>query len=182
MCIFFLIVFVIGSIFHLFFLEPTRVIGDSMQNLFSDQEIIFIDKLSLLFTKPHRGQVVSLFYDNEKMLYVKRIIGLPGETIELIDGHVYIIFADGRKQKLDEKYLPEGEITRSASGELDAVFPEIEPHHYFVMGDNRDHSIDSRNYGMVNRRRIIGVVRQLPFRSLLLFNLDRCPYGNEFAK
>jgi signal peptidase I len=151
-----------GGIAHFFVLEPTRVKGQSMESTFLDTQSVMIEKVSLLFIPPRRGQVVSAFDEVSDVLLVKRIIGLPGEQVILKSDGIYIIDKEGRESKLNEPYLDQGTVTRPQAGR-EAIYPIIEKNEYFVMGDNRGLSADSRTFGTIHRSKIVGVIRQIPF-------------------
>jgi signal peptidase I len=127
--------------------QPVRVEGTSMQPGLRDQDRLFIDKFFFRFEKISRDDVVVFHYprDPEKS-YIKRVIALPGDTVRILQGRVFI---NGRQ--IDEPYVPRRfEDTRSM-GEL--IVP---PDEYFVMGDHRSISSDSRDFGPVDRDLIYG--------------------------
>ncbi|HKS68496.1 MAG TPA: signal peptidase I [Candidatus Acidoferrales bacterium] len=131
----------------IFLYQPVKVEGTSMAPLLSDQERIFINKFVYHFEPIERGDVVVFWYplDRSKS-FIKRVIGLPGDTIEVRAGHLYV-----NGKELAEPYVP-------ASYLDDSNYParKIPPHEYFVMGDHRDSSNDSRVFGPVPRRFIYG--------------------------
>lgn len=127
--------------------QPVRVEGTSMQPELRDQDRLFIDKFFFHFETIERGDVVVFHYprDPEKS-YIKRVIGLPGDTIFIDHGQVWV-----NDKPLDESYVPPRyRDTRS--------MPEIlvPPDEYFVMGDHRSISSDSRDFGPVERDLIYG--------------------------
>ena len=130
-----------------FLYQPVKVEGTSMAPLLSDQERIFINKFVYHFEPIDRGDVVVFWYplDRSKS-FIKRVVGLPGETISIRAGHVYI---DGRE--LADQYVPKNYLDNSNYGPL-----TISSDEYFVMGDHRDSSNDSRVFGPVPRRFIYG--------------------------
>lgn len=130
-----------------FLYQPVKVEGTSMAPLLSDQERIFINKFVYHFEPIERGDVVVFWYplDRSKS-FIKRVVGLPGETVTIRSGNVYI---DGTK--LAEQYVPKSYLDDSNYGPL-----TILPHEYFVMGDHRDSSNDSRVFGPVARHYIYG--------------------------
>jgi len=136
---------VIAVLINLFLAQATRVYGSSMEpNLHTDQRLV-VEKVSYRLHGPHRGDVVVLrMPDRGPELLIKRIIGLPGETIEIRDGTVYI-----SAQPLDEPYL----VRRSGSNYGPTLVPEG---HVFVMGDNRGASNDSRVFGPLPLDRVVG--------------------------
>lgn len=131
----------------IFLYQPVKVEGTSMNPLLSDQERIFINKFVYRFEPIERGDVVVFWYplDRSKS-FIKRVVGLPGETIEIRDGHLYI-----NGDELADQYVPAGYIDSSNYGPR-----KIPPAEYFVMGDHRDSSNDSRVFGPVPRSFIYG--------------------------
>jgi signal peptidase I len=131
----------------IFLYQPVKVEGTSMAPLLSDQERIFINKFVYHFEPIERGDVIVFWYplDRSKS-FIKRVVGLPGETIELRGGHLYL---DGKELK--EVYIPASYLDGSSFGPL--VIPNDD---YFVMGDHRDSSNDSRMFGPVGRQYIYG--------------------------
>src|SRR6202050_153086 len=121
----------------IFLYQPVKVEGTSMAPLLSDQERIFINKFVYRFEPIERGDVVVFWYplDRSKS-FIKRVVGLPGEAIELRRGH---LFLDGRE--LAEAYVPASFFDGSSYGPL-----QIPANSYFVMGDHRDSSNDSRMF------------------------------------
>ena len=155
-----LTIFLIGAIAHFLIIEPSEVNGRSMEDTLHDEDLLIIDKLALLFHAPDRGQIISLFDEHNDLLLVKRVIGLPGEQVIIRGGKVYIVDIYGNESLLDEPYLKQGLVTLPVAGK-EAVYPVIPENEYFVLGDNRVRSTDSRNYGTVHRANIIGVARSL---------------------
>lgn len=148
----FIIALVIFVVVYNFVAQPHRVRGDSMLPNFQSEEYLLTEKLSYQFGEPHRGDVVVLQYpENPNVDFIKRIIGLPGETLLLEDGHVYI-----NGTLLEEPYLPTS-TTTSGNGVIRQGMPyDIPQGEYVVMGDNRTRSSDSRTWGTVPRNLIIG--------------------------
>src|SRR5271167_1696928 len=126
----------------IFLYQPVKVEGTSMAPLLSDQERIFINKFVYRFEPIERGDVIVFWYplDRSKS-FIKRVIGLPGETIELRGGRLYV---DGKERP--EIYIPASYLDGSSYGPL-----TIPSEQYFVMGDHRDSSNDSRMFGPVGR-------------------------------
>jgi len=137
-----------------FLFQPFFVRGQSMEPNFENGDYLIIDELSYRFRAPERGEVVVFKYpQNLSQRYIKRIIGLPGETIEIKDGQVIIYREDSKAEVLDESsYLPSYIQT---IGDLQVSLNENE---YFVLGDNRSVSSDSRRWGSLPREDIIGRV------------------------
>lgn len=137
-----------------YLVQPFYVKGASMEPTFLDHEYLLIDEISYRFEKPERGAVVVFRYPKDpRQFFIKRIIGLPGETVHIKNGRISIA-KEGLADELiiDESYLPPDLTT---SGEFSLTVP---PGHYFLMGDNRDSSLDSRMFGAVSERYIIGRV------------------------
>lgn len=123
-----------------------RVIQTSMESNFHDGQYLVVNKLAYLLHPPERGDVI-IFHPptNPEKEYIKRLIGLPGETVEIREGYVYI---DGRR--LEEPYI--SQVNRHGSWGPSVVGQD----EYFVLGDNRNNSSDSRSWGMVPRKNIFG--------------------------
>jgi len=129
-------------------IPQSQVQGHSMDPTLGDGQRLVISRINYLFGEPKRGDIVVFnsprpLQDNEPAL-IKRVIGLPGEVVEIIDNQIYV---NGRL--LDEAYLNEEWTASGNRWELGAD-------DFFVMGDNREHSRDSRVFGAVNRHAIIG--------------------------
>lgn len=137
------LVLVIG----IFLYRPVRVEGTSMAPLLSDQERIFINKFVYKFEPVERGDVVVFWYplDRSKS-FIKRVVGLGGETIELRRGHLYV-----NGKELNEPYVPSYYLDGANFGPV--MIPQGS---YFVMGDHRDSSNDSRVFGPVPRSDVYG--------------------------
>lgn len=145
-----------------FIIEPGRVNGISMEPIFMDEEFFFVNKYTLLLRVPDRGDVVQAVDPLSKSLVIKRVIGLPGEQLSIHSGAIYLRDEHGDEVIIEEPWLSEGEWTTSSENG-DAVYVPIPNDHYFLIGDNRDSSTDSRTYGAVHRNRIYGLVHQLSF-------------------
>ncbi|MGE5341786.1 MAG: signal peptidase I [Candidatus Omnitrophota bacterium] len=139
-----------------------KINGSSMQNALSDQERIIISKWAIKDGNIKRGDIVVLRKPDEPdRTIIKRVIGLPGEVIEIIKGDVFI-----NKQPLDESYLS---IAKDVMYRAFNMHPlTIPADHYFVMGDNRTVSQDSRFFGPIKRNDIFGVTifRYWPFSRI----------------
>jgi signal peptidase I len=131
----------------IFFYQPVKVEGTSMTPLISDQERIFINKFVYRFEPIERGDVVVFWYplDRSKS-FIKRVVGLPNDTVEIREGQVY----------LNGKYLPEPYVPPESEDMNDLSAMRIPKGEYFVMGDHRISSNDSRIFGPVPRNYIYG--------------------------
>jgi signal peptidase I len=147
-----LIVLLIVLPIRLFVAQPFIVSGASMEPTFSSGDYLIIDQLSYRFEKPDRKDVVVFRYpNNPSKFYIKRVIGLPGETIEISDNTVTVFnqdYPNGRK--LEESY-----ITAARESEETETY-ELDDDEYFVLGDNRQSSADSRTWGPLPARFLIG--------------------------
>lgn len=139
-------------VFYLFLAQPHEIKGSSMEPAFHNNEYVLTDKISYRFTAPSRGDVIVFKAPrNLDVDYIKRIIALPGERVKIENGKVII-----NDNILSEPYLKS--VTALYPGSFleegsQIVVPDRE---YFVMGDNRAHSSDSREFGTVKRNLIIG--------------------------
>lgn len=142
-----------------FVAQPFIVRGASMVPTFENGEYLIVDQLSYRFSAPERGDVIILRYPRDpKIFFIKRIVGLPGETVEILGDRIALQSEDGTVLFLDEPYIaPERRAHEFGVYRLG----EDE---YFVLGDNRIESSDSRTWGVLNRDEIIGraFVRLLP--------------------
>lgn len=149
-----------------FVAQPFIVSGVSMDPTLATGHYLIVDELSYRFTDPKRGDVIVLNYPkNPQEDYIKRIIGLPGETVDIKDGKVSIISATGSTTVLRDDFVdPKHQISDSSRTTL--LDDE-----YFVMGDNRAQSSDSRSWGPLQKDLIIGraIVRLYPFSKIDLF-------------
>src|SRR5919107_915334 len=139
----------VAALFVVFVMQPVKVEGTSMLPRLHDGERIFVNKLVYYhLPKLERGDIVVFWYpDDPDKSYIKRVIGLPGELMEIRDGIIYV-----NGQELKEPYIePERNVTR-----LNHAPVLIKPHYYFVAGDNRDQSYDSRSWGLVPEKYIYG--------------------------
>jgi signal peptidase I len=137
----------LAMIIIVFFYQPVKVEGTSMAPLLSDQERIFINKFVYHFEPIGRGDVVVFWYPLDRTKsFIKRVVGLPGDEVEIRRGRVYI-----NGKSLEEPYVPSQYIDTAAYGPV-----EIPRDEYFVMGDHRISSNDSRIFGPVPSAFIYG--------------------------
>ncbi len=160
----FLIVIVVIPI-RLFVVSPFVVDGESMHPTFENLDYLIVDELRYNFAAPARGEVIVFRYPgNPSIFYIKRIIGLPGETVAINHGLVTITTVAGKSLTLAEPYIVNEDATYTKSVSLNAD-------EYFVMGDNRPNSSDSRIWGVLPRGDIVGRVdlRLLPVSLMGFF-------------
>ena len=151
-----------------FIFQPFFVRGHSMEPNFENGDYLIIDELSYRLREPQRGEVVVFKYPNDpSQRYIKRIIGLPEETIEIKDGKVAILSEKG-SQILDELDYLSSAIFTPGNTRITLAGNE-----YFVLGDNRISSADSRRWGALPRENIVGrvIFRAWPFAALAKFEV-----------
>lgn len=130
--------------------QRTRVSGHSMEATLHDGDNLIVDKLSYRFREPERFEIIVFPYRyEENTYYIKRIIGLPGETVQVMDGYVYI-----NGKKLEESYG----LEKMKEAGIAAKPIKLGADEYFVLGDNRNHSSDSRDpsVGVLHRKELMG--------------------------
>lgn len=157
----------VGSLFivvYLFILQPNQIKGASMEPTFHNGNYIFTSKVTYKFRDPIRGDVVVFHAPrNPDLEYIKRIIGLPGDTILIENQTVYV-----NGEEIQEEYISAA-TTLSLAGFIEEGVPTTIPEgYYFVMGDNRPRSSDSREFGPITYESIIGqvVYRYFPFNEM----------------
>ncbi|MDD5651937.1 MAG: signal peptidase I [Candidatus Moranbacteria bacterium] len=161
----FLLALIVIMPVRIFLFQPFFVQGASMEPNFEDGQYLIVNELGYKntdlkiatvepFKEIERGYVMIFRYPkNPKQFFIKRVIGLPGEKVELKNGKVYIYNDESLEgTELKEDYLPDDTYTQG-SGKY-----EVGEDEYFVLGDNRSHSSDSRSWGLVSSKDIIGKV------------------------
>jgi signal peptidase I len=147
--------------FRIFIAQPYVVSGSSMDPTFHDADYLIVDQISKRFEDPKRGSVVIIRYPKDtSKFFIKRLIGFPEEKVSIKDGKVSVMSKDGSLTELQEDY-----IVYKKDENFSITLGEDE---YFVMGDNRAGSSDSRVWGPLPQKYIIGepVLRLLPLSGL----------------
>jgi len=157
------------ALIRYYLFKPFYVKGASMEPNFHEKEYLIIDELSFRFREPARGEVIVFrFPDDPKEYFLKRVIGLPGETVKVQGGKVFIYNKDNANGfELKENYLPtdlntEGDRTT-----------KIGENQLFVLGDNRPNSFDSRRFGPIDKSLVVGRawLRGWPLNKLAVFSV-----------
>jgi len=140
-----LLTLLIYVLIRTFLIENYRVVGHSMVPTLADKQFLVVNKLDYRLRDPRRGEIIVFFdpRDGDRKL-IKRIVGLPGETIEIHNGQVLV-----NGQALDEPYIQ----NRGLYSESPTLVPED---HVYVLGDNRSNSSDSHNWGTLPEDKIVG--------------------------
>lgn len=147
---------------RLFVAQPFFVSGASMVPTFQNGQYLIVDELTYHFESPHRGDVIIFRYPKDpSQFFIKRIIGLPGDVVHITDGGVSVTTAKGTTEQLDESYV----VNHGNGGDQTYTVPAG---NYFVMGDNRPESSDSRTWGFVPRENFVGraFMRLLPLSTI----------------
>jgi len=150
-------------IIRAFLFTIIRVDGPSMMNTLHDGDRLYVNVLDMKMNGPERFDVVILHYPGRSEQFVKRVIGLPGDTIEVKEGTLYV-----NGEAMEEEFLSAertARFSKSANNIPAILVPEGQ---YFVMGDNRDNSNDSRNVGFITEDMFVGKVRYIiwPFSRI----------------
>lgn len=142
-------------VIRFFVFKPFVVKGASMEPNFHEKEYLIIDELTYRLSDPHRGDIIVLrTYTDDREYFLKRVIGLPGERVQIVNGRVRIY----NKDHADGFYLNESNYLSPSvvtTGDTDITLKSDE---YFVMGDNRSASLDSRRIGPIKNKDVIGRV------------------------
>ncbi|MCX6779636.1 MAG: signal peptidase I [Candidatus Magasanikbacteria bacterium] len=151
--------------------KPFYVKGASMEPTFLDHEYLIIDELSYRLHAPTRGDIIVFKYPNNQQEYfIKRIIGLPGERVKISENKVTIYNSEHPEGLLlNEIYIPKNVVTE---GEVNTTLSKDQ---YFVMGDNRENSFDSRRFGKVDASLIVGRtwLRGWPLNRVQIFEAPK---------
>ena len=159
------IVVILAFVIRVFIIQPFIVEGQSMEPTFHNNDYLITEKVTYKFKTPQRGEVV-IFHppDNTSVNYIKRIIGLPGDTVEIKNGSIFV-----NSKELTEQYLNSDDQTALSQGNQAKI--TLGEQEYYVFGDNRNHSRDSRELGPIPLSNIVSRVwvRLLPIGSVKAF-------------
>jgi len=154
-----LIVIVLAAAIRYLIISPYQVDGSSMSPTLADKDYLLVEKVNFIFQKPQRGDIVVFRYPlNPAVNYVKRIIGLPEDKITIKNGKIFITNAQYPSgNEIQEGYLP-ADIKTTVAGDESEKSWRVNAGEYFVLGDNRSHSDDSRSWGILPVENILGKV------------------------
>ncbi len=131
--------------------QTVHVLGSSMVGTLHDNDLLVASKISYKLHAPQRGDIIVFKPPNDDARdFIKRVIAIPGDSLRIVKGVVYI-----NGEVLNEPYLPE-RWTYNNTWPADGSAQVVPPNHYFVMGDNRNHSSDSRTFGFIELNSILG--------------------------
>ena len=136
-----------------YLLRTVKVVGSSMQPNLRDGDYLLLDRLAVSMRQPEAGEIVVIRDPDDQLFSIKRVIGKPGDSLRIKEGKVFL-----NSEELDETYLPEGTPTHTA-GFIGDEFYIFGNDRYFLLGDNRDNSVDSRWYGPIPEENILGIVK-----------------------
>lgn len=154
----------IGTAIYLFIAQPHKVSGLSMFPTMHDGDYIITNKIGYRLNPPQKGQIIVFKNPREESQdFIKRIIGTPGDTVKVENGHVFV-----NGSQINESYLNSTVVTTSGSFLKEGEEISVTPDHFIVMGDNRLQSSDSREWGFVAKDEIIGQAffRYFPLNSI----------------
>lgn len=159
-----IIVIIIILFLMLYVVSVTQVVGSSMSPTLKDEEVLILNKFQYRFFDIKRGDIVSLDYEDTKYL-IKRIIGLPGETVKIVNNQLYI-----NDKIYEEEYLA-NDLNYDDFSLTDLGYSKIPENMYLVLGDNRENSLDSREIGLIKKEDINGKIslRFWPLNKIKLF-------------
>ena len=167
-----LISLVLAIVLYLFIMTPHEVVGNSMHPTYKNGEFLMANKISYKFSEPQRGDVVIFKYSDTQD-FIKRIIGIPGDKVMIKDGKIYI-----NDELLDESnYLADTVISNGGSYIHEGQTITVNEEQYFVCGDNRTNSSDSRELGPVDESKIKGKawIVFFPFNEFRLVQHETYP-------
>lgn len=151
-----IVVLILALLIRYFAVQPFIVDGNSMVPNYQDKEYLLAEKISYLVGDPKRGDVVVFRFPKDPSVnYIKRIIGLPGETVKIKDDQVIVVNSSHLEGiVLNETYIPKNSLTEI--GNTNGYEKKLNDSEFFVLGDNRQHSSDSREWGILPRANLLG--------------------------
>ena len=159
-----------------YLIQPFYVKGASMEPNFYDHEYLIIDEITYRFREPERGDIVVFRYPrNPQEFFIKRVVGLPGEKVQIKDGAVYLYNGENPDGfRLSENYLSPELKTYALNEEMTILGDK----QYYVLGDNRNASKDSRSFGAVDKKLITGrvLLRGWPLNKVNIFSAPEYSY------
>ncbi len=153
----------VAFLIHLFLAETTIVFGASMEPILHHRQRLVVEKVSYRFMEPQRGDIVVVKSPDISVNLIKRVIGVPGDKIQVVRGLVYL-----NEQPLQEPYV---QNERPQAHKDNEPFLILNDSQYYIMGDNRDNSRDSRSFGPIQAQEIVGRawLRYWPLTDIYLF-------------
>ncbi len=137
---------------YLLVAQPHKIKGSSMEPDFHDGEFLLTDKVTYRLREPRHGDVIVFKAPpDDQDEYIKRIMGIPGDKVMVQNGRVWL-----NGVELTEDYIAKGAYTSAGNFALEGKEFTVPDHEYFVMGDNREHSFDGRNFGLIDKSKITG--------------------------
>lgn len=162
-----IIALIVAFIIRAFIISPIIVDGPSMQPTLNDRDQMIVNKFNYHFSDPNRFDIV-IFHATEEKDYIKRVIGIPGDYVEVKEGELYI-----NNEKAEEYFLPDDEAFATTDFKLESLpgnYEVIPEGKVLVLGDNRSNSTDSRSIGLVDIDEIVGKA------SLVYWPFDRVQF------
>lgn len=160
----YIIVIVIVFLLFIFVVGLQQIVGPSMEPTLTEGNVVIVNKLTYHLKDIGRNDIVVIMQDEKYM--VKRVVGLPGESVEYKDNYVYV-----NGEKFKESFIDLDKVHTNDFSTKDLGYEIIPEGKYLVLGDNRENSLDSRDYGLVDRKEIVGRawIRIWPFSQVKVF-------------
>ncbi|MFH1789968.1 MAG: signal peptidase I [bacterium] len=149
-------------VIRFFVISPGKTNGPSMQPTFVDNDLFFVNKIVYLFTEPKRYDIVQIIDPEDQKLMLKRIIGMPGEVIIIKRGKVFVrVIGETQERQIIESDYLDSRVYTKLMGQNRPLTYVVGDGQYFLLGDNRPKSTDSRYYGPVLRTNITGRIIEI---------------------